>query len=163
MLDRNLWGKTRSLLLIGAIDKKYVKPTQNNLCVENGKKYEYRGNKKNEVKPSDWHQSFQKTWQECQALCVKTPDCKFWTWAGLQQVNWHTAVQTRCGMGRWKSKPSIHNVYQQIKRIDYAISGPKYCPKVNFCVKLKPTMSMLYFATNWIYLLKQTCILYILL
>ena len=130
MVDRNIWWKTKNKWLIGAIDKKYVKPTQNNPCVENGKRYEYRENKKNAVKPSDWKQSFQKTWQECQALCAETPECKFWSWAGLQNVPWHHAVKTECLMGRWKSKPSGHNSYQQNKRIDYAISGPKYCPKV---------------------------------
>ena len=134
--DRNEWWKLKKTApwLIGTIDKKYVKPTQNNPCVESGRKYEYW--EKNEVKPSDQFQKYQKTWQECQALCAKTPECKFWTWAGRQSP-YHNWVQTVCGMGRWKGNPSSNTAYQQNRRIDYAISGPKFCPKVKFCAKAK--------------------------
>ena len=126
-----------------------MKPTQNNPCVESGRKYEYW--EKNAVKPSDQFQKYQKTWQECQALCAKTPECKFWTWAGRQSP-YHNWVQTVCGMGRWKGNPSSNTAYQQNRRIDYAISGPKFCPKVKFCAKAKLffTLNTMISNYNWI-------------
>ena len=159
MNDRKYWWQLASKApwLIGTIKRKYVKPTQNNPCVEYGIKYKYCfmekyqlnkhiniykycENNKNEVKPSDQLQRYQKTWEGCQALCAKTPECKFWTWYGLQNVQmWkYNSVKTMCGMGRSKSNPSYHNAYKQNwYAMDYAISGPKYCPKVKFCAKAK--------------------------
>ena len=132
---------------IGVIDKKYLKhmtPTQKNPCVEYSLMYD-APSAADRIEPSDPFDPYQKTWQECQALCAKTPACMFWTWqAHTVGGRGHYSVRpvkTGCSMMKRKRKePLVKDTWHQSAFTSYAISGPKNCPKVNLCVKLKVTL-----------------------
>ena len=150
---RGLWrdyAKRYKYNKIGVIDKEYLKymtPTENNPCVEYSLVYN-APSVADWIKLSDLSDSldrYQKTWQECQALCAKTPACMFWTWQaqtvggrGRYSVR---PVKTGCSMMKRKRKePLVKDTWYQSAFTSYAISGPKNCPKVNSCVKLKVTL-----------------------